>query len=36
LVQRDPHGALTVRVNGSPVGVGKFAADRLFVSEQTR
>jgi DtxR family Mn-dependent transcriptional regulator len=33
LVQRDPHGALTVRVNGNAVGVGKFAADRLFVSE---
>jgi len=33
LVQRDHHGALTVRVNGgSPVGVGDFAADRLFVS----
>lgn len=31
LVQRDPHGALTVKVNGRPVGVGIFAADRLFV-----
>jgi len=33
LVQRDPHGALTTLVNGRAVGVGKFAADRLFVSE---
>ncbi len=33
LVQRDPHGALTVKVNGNPVGVGQYAAERLFVSE---
>lgn len=33
LVQRDRHGALTVKVNGNPVGLGDFAADRLFVSE---
>jgi Fe2+ transport system protein FeoA len=33
LVKRDPHGPLTVRVNGNPVGLGDFAADRLFVSE---
>ncbi|MCI0544974.1 MAG: metal-dependent transcriptional regulator [Actinobacteria bacterium] len=32
LTQRDPHGALTVRVNGDPVGVGPFAADRIFVA----
>ncbi len=32
LVQKDPHGALTVKVNGEPVGVGVFAADRLFVA----
>lgn len=32
LVQRDPHGALTVKVNGTPVGVGRYAAERLFVS----
>jgi Fe2+ transport system protein FeoA len=33
LVQRDPHGALTLRVNGNPVDLGDFAADRLFVSD---
>lgn len=32
LLQKDPHGALTVNVNGSPVGVGAFAAERLFVA----
>ncbi len=32
LVQKDPHGALTVKVNGQPVGVGAYAADRLFVA----
>jgi DtxR family Mn-dependent transcriptional regulator len=32
LVTKDPHGALTVNVNGVQVGVGKFAAERLFVS----
>jgi DtxR family Mn-dependent transcriptional regulator len=32
LVARDPHGALTVAVNDAPVGVGAFAADRLFVA----
>lgn len=34
LVAADPHGALTVNVNGTPVGVGRFAAERLFVSER--
>jgi DtxR family Mn-dependent transcriptional regulator len=29
---RDPHGALTVSVNGSAAGVGPFAAERLFVA----
>jgi DtxR family Mn-dependent transcriptional regulator len=33
LVQRDTRGEATVRVNGRPVGLGDFAADRLFVSE---
>jgi DtxR family Mn-dependent transcriptional regulator len=33
LIQRDPQGGLTVRVNGSKVGLDGFAADRLFVSE---
>lgn len=32
LVQADPHGALTVKVNGTPVGIGAFAAQRLFVT----
>ncbi len=33
LTRKDPHGALTVRVNEGPrVGVGVFAADRLFVA----
>ncbi len=32
LLQKDPHGALTVSVNGQPVGVGTFAAERLFVA----
>jgi DtxR family Mn-dependent transcriptional regulator len=32
LVQKDPHGALTVKVNGDAVGVGAFAAQRLFVA----
>jgi DtxR family transcriptional regulator, iron-dependent repressor len=31
LLQRDPHGALTVDVDGTSVGIGKFAAERLFV-----
>jgi DtxR family Mn-dependent transcriptional regulator len=31
LERRDPHGALTVSVNGTRVGVGTFAAERLFV-----
>ena len=31
LVARDPHGALTVDVDGKTVGVGVFAAERLFV-----
>ncbi len=29
---RDPHGALTAHVDGSPVGIGRFASERLFVS----
>jgi len=33
LVQRDPQGAVTIKVNGSQVGVGTFAAERLFVSD---
>jgi DtxR family Mn-dependent transcriptional regulator len=33
LVQREAHGDLTVRVNGRPVGLADFAANRLFVSE---
>lgn len=32
LERRDPHGALTVLVNGTRVGVGAFAAERLFVA----
>ena len=32
LVKRDPQGALTVSVGGKRVGVGSFAADRLFVA----
>ena len=32
LSQRDPHGALTVLVNGAAVGVGVFASERLFVA----
>ena len=32
LIAKDPHGALTVAVDGAPVGVGAFAADRLFVA----
>ena len=31
LLAKDPHGALTISVNGTSVGVGVFAADRLFV-----
>ena len=31
LLAKDPHGALTISVNGQPVGVGVFAAERLFV-----
>ena len=31
LQQRDPQGTVTVSVNGRRVGVGEFAADRLFV-----
>ena len=31
LLARDPHGALTISVNGTPAGVGVFAAERLFV-----
>jgi Fe2+ transport system protein FeoA len=33
LMQQDPQGAATVLVNGQPVGLGDFAAERLFVSE---
>ncbi len=32
LLQKDPYGALTVTVDGNPVGVGVFAAERLFVA----
>lgn len=32
VLSRDPHGALTVSVNGSPTGVGVHAAERLFVA----
>ena len=32
LDQRDPHGALTVSVDGTPVGLGAFASQRLFVA----
>jgi len=32
LVHRDPQGAVTIMVNGNQVGVGTFAAERLFVS----
>jgi Fe2+ transport system protein FeoA len=32
LVGRDPKGAYTVSVGGKRVGVGEFAADRLFVA----
>ncbi len=32
LVQSDPHGALTVKVNGDAVGIGPFASQRLFVT----
>lgn len=33
LTQRDPHGALTVTVDDVAVGVGAFAAERVFVAE---
>jgi DtxR family Mn-dependent transcriptional regulator len=33
LMKRRPQGETTVRVNGRPVGLADFAADRLFVSE---
>lgn len=32
LVRKDPQGAYTVSVDGKRVGVGSFAADRLFVA----
>ncbi len=32
VVGRDPHGAMTVSVDGANIGVGAFAAERLFVS----
>jgi Fe2+ transport system protein FeoA len=32
LVSKDPQGAFTVAVAGKRVGVGEFAADRLFVA----
>lgn len=32
LAQRDPHGALTVSVDGVATGVGVFASERLFVA----
>ncbi len=31
LLAKDPHGALTIRVGGRSVGVGAFAAERIFV-----
>jgi DtxR family Mn-dependent transcriptional regulator len=31
LRERDPHGAITAAVNGELVGIGVFAAERLFV-----
>lgn len=34
LVRRDPQGTLTVRVGDKQVGVGAFAAERLFVSDR--
>jgi DtxR family Mn-dependent transcriptional regulator len=30
--RRDPHGAVTAAVNGDAVGIGAFAAERLFVA----
>lgn len=32
LIGRDPRGAHTLSVGGRKVGVGQFAADRLFVA----
>ncbi len=32
VLSRDPHGALTVNVNGTPVGLGVHASERLFVA----
>ena len=32
VTQKDPHGALTVEIAGKTVGVGTFAAERLFVA----
>ena len=32
LVSKDPQGAYTVEIDGNRVGVGEFAADRLFVA----
>ncbi len=32
LQRRDPHGAITAAVNGESVGIGVFAAERLFVA----
>lgn len=32
LLQRDPQGTITVGVNGNPVGVGAFAAQRIFAA----
>jgi DtxR family Mn-dependent transcriptional regulator len=34
LMHRDPQGAVTIKVNGSQIGVGNFAAERLFVSDR--
>ena len=32
MMQRDPRGTITVGVNGNPVGVGAFAAQRIFAA----
>jgi DtxR family Mn-dependent transcriptional regulator len=34
LMHRDPQGAVSIKVNGNQIGVGNFAAERLFVSER--
>jgi DtxR family Mn-dependent transcriptional regulator len=32
MTRRDPHGAVTATVNGKSVGIGAFAAERVFVA----